>query len=51
MKACRGCGDSVSLLRVHGLIALAIEGFVVAFDIGRQRNVAKPVERFVKTCL
>lgn len=36
-----GRGDGVSLPGVNGLIAVAVEGIVVALDVGRQRDVAE----------
>ena len=42
------CGrcDSTSLLRVNGLVALAVERLVGALDIGRERDVAEAIDRF-----
>ena len=35
-----------SLLRVNGLVALAVERLVGALDIGRERDVAEAIDRF-----
>ena len=40
VQACGGRGYGASLPRVDGLIAFAVGGFVGAFDVGRQRDVA-----------
>ncbi len=49
MQARGGRGYGASLPRIDGLIALAVGGFVGALDVGRQRDVAEPAERFVET--
>ena len=49
VQACGGRGYGASLPRVDRLIAFAVGGFVGAFDVGRQRDVAEPAERFVET--
>ncbi len=46
-----GAATALPCLRVNRLVAFAIERLIGALDIRRQRNVAEPVERFVKAVL
>src|ERR1700748_3745157 len=43
-----GSGDGTTLLRVHGLVAIAVRGAIIARNIGRQWDVAKTLDRSEK---
>jgi hypothetical protein len=44
MKSGGGRGDGTALLRVDGLIAIAVAGGIETRDVGRERDVADAIE-------
>src|SRR5262245_16459415 len=47
MQSCRRGSDGSTFRCVDGLVAFPIGRLVIAFDVGRQRNVADAIDRFV----
>src|SRR4030095_8999378 len=47
MQSCRRGGNGSTLRCVDGLVALPIGRIIVTLDVGRQRNVANAIDRFV----
>ena len=47
MQACGRCGNCALVFGVNGLVARVVVGIGGAFDIGGQRQLAVPFQKFV----